>query len=431
MNYTRNEGRCLRLISSRNIGGGGDDVVTSFTNINHEGEQLLTMCNVLVTNSLRESGFSFQVFKELFTMTNSKHLVFIRYILNFSCLVRLIEDERTNKVTDRFMMKIIVKNYNIMLNYIRQHLCADDCDHEIARKRKLIQGMCFLHKDIYHFRKPSQVVQSQDKLVKISHRAMNYDGLRMEASSICCIRVPESTDRATGRSSGGVAFSFESRLEAYHMFMNAVDGSTFEDLVKVTSFGSPGGGLSTPIGKWILRLSVLHGNSIAVIPSTSPKITTCLPHKSGLYSNFKYAVQRKIKILLNTAFNNPDFAWLCIDCFRPECSHWNVFSKVVEGSKSIARCTQCKIAEFCLKCTKASHGGDCYRLDEASQLWEQENTRPCPMCSAKVEKDGGCNHMACRCGAHFCWTCNQLYELAQINDHYNDINPFGTCVGAS
>ncbi|KAK1282684.1 putative E3 ubiquitin-protein ligase ARI1 [Acorus calamus] len=33
------------------------------------------------------------------------------------------------------------------------------------------------------------------------------------------------------------------------------------------------------------------------------------------------------------------------------------------------------------------------------------NTKPCPKCSKHVEKNGGCNHMTCRCGQSFCWVC--------------------------
>ena len=29
----------------------------------------------------------------------------------------------------------------------------------------------------------------------------------------------------------------------------------------------------------------------------------------------------------------------------------------------------------------------------------------CPKCNIKIEKNGGCNHMCCKCGCHFCWIC--------------------------
>ena len=32
------------------------------------------------------------------------------------------------------------------------------------------------------------------------------------------------------------------------------------------------------------------------------------------------------------------------------------------------------------------------------------NLRLCPSCNAPVQKNGGCSHMTCRCGAHFEWS---------------------------
>lgn len=36
----------------------------------------------------------------------------------------------------------------------------------------------------------------------------------------------------------------------------------------------------------------------------------------------------------------------------------------------------------------------------------QAHVKPCPKCSAPVEKDGGCNLVVCRsCRQAFCWLC--------------------------
>lgn len=35
------------------------------------------------------------------------------------------------------------------------------------------------------------------------------------------------------------------------------------------------------------------------------------------------------------------------------------------------------------------------------------NVKACPRCKEKVDKNGGCNAMSCRCGHHFCWLCLQ------------------------
>ena len=38
--------------------------------------------------------------------------------------------------------------------------------------------------------------------------------------------------------------------------------------------------------------------------------------------------------------------------------------------------------------------------------WILANTRKCPNCNTRIEKNQGCNHMTCRlCKHEFCWTC--------------------------
>jgi hypothetical protein len=48
--------------------------------------------------------------------------------------------------------------------------------------------------------------------------------------------------------------------------------------------------------------------------------------------------------------------------------------------------------------------------ERRQQRWLLEHTKPCPGCSAAIERNRGCNHMACKgCGHEFCWVC-----LAQV-----------------
>jgi hypothetical protein len=39
-----------------------------------------------------------------------------------------------------------------------------------------------------------------------------------------------------------------------------------------------------------------------------------------------------------------------------------------------------------------------------------ERTRKCPSCAVPVEKTGGCDHITCVCGEHWCWQCQHLAE---------------------
>lgn len=77
--------------------------------------------------------------------------------------------------------------------------------------------------------------------------------------------------------------------------------------------------------------------------------------------------------------------------------------------------------EFCLDCNEAPHWpASCQQikaytkaLDIQNDLSKEKdymrsfkvNVKPCPLCKEKVDKNGGCNAMMCRCGHHFCWLC--------------------------
>ena len=364
--------------------------------------------------------------------------------------------------TNRASFERSLRDYNTALNFLQQHLRTDTCDADIEAKRELIRSMRF-YQDIYRFRdsipsqQPAQLAKSPAP--EVPTRAVNYDGMKILSTVVHRIRIPKTQHMLTKKSGGGVAFGFYSKEEVIAMFMDAVEKAGVDDLkcVQITGRSNfSGGALWTLAGQFYLELSFVHNFSLAKLPSTSSKIKACLLnlpmrssdlerilnleselaspanlHAIGPYLGFHLKVQKKVKELMNASFGRPDFGWICIDCYRPSCNHWNVLRKPAEGERSVAKCTQCKIAEFCLKCTKASHGGECDRLDEATQQWKLDNTRPCPRCHANVQKDGGCNHMRCHraCGAHFCWLCNELYEANDVNGHYIGTDPYGACSG--
>ncbi|XP_061179375.1 uncharacterized protein LOC133188001 [Saccostrea echinata] len=77
--------------------------------------------------------------------------------------------------------------------------------------------------------------------------------------------------------------------------------------------------------------------------------------------------------------------------------------------------------EFCMECEELPHWpASCQQIGEyvkalniQKDLLNEEdyvrtfrvNVKPCPSCKEKVDKNGGCNAMTCRCGHHFCWLC--------------------------
>lgn len=71
---------------------------------------------------------------------------------------------------------------------------------------------------------------------------------------------------------------------------------------------------------------------------------------------------------------------------------------------------------FCFRCGEEAHEPcSCAQLAEWTQKCQNEsetanwilaNTRKCPKCSTRIEKNQGCNHMTCsRCRYEFCWIC--------------------------
>ncbi|NDB60327.1 hypothetical protein EB001_18010 [bacterium] len=69
---------------------------------------------------------------------------------------------------------------------------------------------------------------------------------------------------------------------------------------------------------------------------------------------------------------------------------------------------------------------DCHAssLLGAAQSVDSIEIKTCPVCTIQVYKDGGCNHITCRCGVHWCWTCcsatnsnGELFDDESIYDH--------------
>lgn len=47
---------------------------------------------------------------------------------------------------------------------------------------------------------------------------------------------------------------------------------------------------------------------------------------------------------------------------------------------------------------------------DRNEVWINRNAQHCPGCQGVVQRNGGCNHMVCRCGVHFCYVCGRRWE---------------------
>ncbi|KAF9468794.1 hypothetical protein BDZ94DRAFT_1303961 [Collybia nuda] len=93
---------------------------------------------------------------------------------------------------------------------------------------------------------------------------------------------------------------------------------------------------------------------------------------------------------------------------------------------SAQKCPSC-FAEVCSSCHQESHEGmTCQERKEKKQADEQgfnedwaasHGMKKCPSCQVWIEKNRGCNHMACKCGAHICWKCMKVCAPTGIYEH--------------
>lgn len=78
-------------------------------------------------------------------------------------------------------------------------------------------------------------------------------------------------------------------------------------------------------------------------------------------------------------------------------------------------CTSCHLP-FCFRCGYEAHDpATCQQLDmwrekcnseSETANWILANTKKCPKCHTRIEKNQGCNHMNCKmCKHEFCWIC--------------------------
>lgn len=87
----------------------------------------------------------------------------------------------------------------------------------------------------------------------------------------------------------------------------------------------------------------------------------------------------------------------------------------MESEGSVAHCDACEI-RFCLVCGEEPHApANCKGLakwnekcrnESETANWILANTKSCPKCYSRIEKNQGCNHMTCqKCRFEFCWIC--------------------------
>ncbi|XP_029126591.1 probable E3 ubiquitin-protein ligase RNF217 [Cajanus cajan] len=92
-----------------------------------------------------------------------------------------------------------------------------------------------------------------------------------------------------------------------------------------------------------------------------------------------------------------------------------------------AECPSCHRL-FCAQCKVSWHGGlTCEDFQKSKgkthekefdnmflKLAEEKNWQKCPKCSMFVQRSGGCEHISCRCGCHFCYGCGEKWMYGHV-----------------
>lgn len=107
-------------------------------------------------------------------------------------------------------------------------------------------------------------------------------------------------------------------------------------------------------------------------------------------------------------------------------------ASAMEQEGNVARCDKCTTS-FCLVCGEEPHApcgckdlakwNEKCRNESETANWILANTKTCPKCCSRIEKNQGCNHMTCqRCKFEFCWIC-----MGDWHDHGANTGGYYKC----
>merc|ERR1712232_1163378 len=126
--------------------------------------------------------------------------------------------------------------------------------------------------------------------------------------------------------------------------------------------------------------------------------------------------------LRNFVDSNASTRW----CPGKGCERIAYNQRPLANNCNVANCDSCSIS-FCISCGEEPHDPcGCKRLelwrqkcknDSETANWMTANTKTCPKCSARIEKNGGCMYITCqKCKHGFCWICMGTHHVSTCNE---------------
>jgi ariadne-1 len=160
--------------------------------------------------------------------------------------------------------------------------------------------------------------------------------------------------------------------------------------------------LSLKIGEGPLCVATTcpaHGCNEAVTDAIFKKLTSA----SDFTRYSRYVLRSYVDI-------NKCVKW----CPSPGCN------KAISSAGGLSAVTCTCGCVFCLRCGEESHAPvTCEQLaswqekcknESETANWILANTKKCPKCAVRIEKNQGCNHMTCKkCNNEFCWICMESW----------------------
>lgn len=134
------------------------------------------------------------------------------------------------------------------------------------------------------------------------------------------------------------------------------------------------------------------------------------------FGNYQLALKNFNKTIEKEIEMKPEF----YHCIREGCP--NILTSSSIGLCDVATCScGCR---FCWKCKELSHAPlECNLLpkwreiakeENAELKWIKENTKACPKCHERIQRDGGCTYIKCpKCNYEFCYVCGGPFPAHQ------------------
>ena len=158
--------------------------------------------------------------------------------------------------------------------------------------------------------------------------------------------------------------------------------------------------------------AVQEGAGCVLAPCPEQECATSVPLKlwEQLLDQERFERLRRFR-LENFVTSSKDLRWCpgagCDKIVRSGAACTSVKCTVANGGCGAAFCVRCgeeahqpagcpALAEWAEKCQNESETAN----------WILANTKRCPKCQTRIEKNQGCNHMSCsQCKYEFCWMC--------------------------